>query len=179
MSLSKYQKTVLLWGFVCFTGFLLSQILPFMSEINPILGDLRLSLFGWLIITAIALFFQVKWMWYNNFYSIGSQITWIIIGIAGWVLTYFKLYGYILLEYKATSLWLALCAIGMVFTAWFYRNNFSYYILAILYVLFATIIEFSKIPFELIVTGIIFLGLGIVDAWLENSVYRKDLAEKE
>jgi hypothetical protein len=67
----------------------------------------------------------------------------------------------------------------MLFTAWFYRNNFSYYILAILYILFAAIIEFSKIPFELIVTGLIFLGLGIADAWLEKSFYRKDLAEKE
>jgi hypothetical protein len=179
MSLSKYQKTVLLWGVVIFIGFILSQILPFMSEINPILGDLRLSLFGWLILTALALFFQVKWMWYNNLSSVGSQITWILIGIGGWVLTYFKLYGYILLEYKATSFWLALCAIGMLFTAWFYRNNLSYYILAILYILFAAIIEFSKILFELIVTGLIFLGLGIADAWLEKSVYRKDLAEKE
>jgi hypothetical protein len=175
--INNYQKTVILWGIVSFVGFIFSQILPFMSEINPILGDLRLSLFGWLIITATALFFQVKWMWYNNIASVCSQVTWIIIGIGGWVLTYFKLYGYILLEYKATSLWLALCAIGMVFTAWFYKNNLSYYLLAILYILFAGIIEFSKIPFELFVTGFIFLGLGFLDAYLEHSKWRKDFAE--
>jgi len=88
---NNYQKVVILWGVVCFLGFFSSQIFPFFTEINSIFGDMRLSLFGWLILTAIALFYQAKLMWYSNFASIASQVIWAIVGIGGWVFTYFKL----------------------------------------------------------------------------------------
>lgn len=177
LKFNNYQKTVILWGLICFFGFIGSQFGPFLGEVNSIFLDLRFSLILWLVLTAIGLFFQVYWMWYNNISSIGSQITWIFIGIVGWVLTYFKLYGYILSDLKSTSMWLGFSSIGMVLTAIFYRNNFSYYLLALGYFAFGLLIQYTKMPFELVITGIIFLGLGILDAYLEHSKWRKGLAE--
>jgi len=175
--LNNYQKTVILWGIICFIGFVGSQFVPFLGEINSLFLDLRFSLVLWLFLTAIGLFFQIYWMWYNDISSIGSQISWIVICLGGWALTYFKLYGYILVDLKSTSMWLGLCAIGMILTAIFYRNNFSYYLLAILYFLSVMLVQFTQLPFELVITGLIFLILGFVDAYLEHSIWRKNLAE--
>jgi hypothetical protein len=175
--LNKYQQTVIFWGIICFVGFFFSQFLPFFSELNPVLGDLRISLFGWLILIAIALYFQITWMWYDNLATIGSHAAWIIVSIGGWILTYFKLYGYILVEIKATTMWLILCAIAMLFTAFFNKNNLSYYFLTLVYIVFGAIIEFTSLPFEMVIVGIIFLLVGILDAALEHSPWRKGLAE--
>jgi hypothetical protein len=175
--LNKYQQTVIFWGIICFVGFFLSQILPFFSESKPLLGDLRVSLYGWLVLTIIALYFQVVWMWYDNVASIGSQVSWIVVAIGGWVLTYFKLYGYILVEIKATTMWLILCAIAMLFTAFFNKNNVSYYLLTIAYVAAGALIEFTSLPFEMVIVGVLFLVIGILDAALEYSSWRKGLAE--
>jgi hypothetical protein len=175
--LNKYQQTVIFWGIICLVGFTFSQFLPFFSEFNPALGDLRASLIGWLILIAIALYFQVVWMWYDNVASIGSQVIWIVVSIGGWVLTYFKLYGYILVEIKATTMWLILCAIAMLFTAFFNKNNVSYYLLTIAYVAAGALIEFTSLPFEMVIVGVLFLVIGILDAALEYSSWRKGLAE--
>jgi hypothetical protein len=89
--LSKYQKTVALWGVICFIGFIASQFSPFLGEFNSLFFDLRFSLFYWLILTSVGLYFQAIWMWYPGISSVGSQISWIAVCLGGWVLTYFKL----------------------------------------------------------------------------------------
>jgi len=176
-NLNNYQIVVILWGAICFLGFASSQFFPFLIEINSIFGDSRFSLFGWLILTAIGLFYQAKLMWYPNFASIASQVIWGMVGIGGWIFTYFKLYGYFQSQIKPDSGWLFLCAVAMIFTAIVNKNNLSYYFLASLYLIFGVLIQMTKLPFELVIVGTIFLILGITDAYLEHSPWRKGLAE--
>jgi len=65
----------------------------------------------------------------------------------------------------------------MLFTALVNKNNLSYYLLAFLYLVSGLFIQATTLPFELIIVGTIFLVLGFVDAYLEYSPWRKNLAE--
>lgn len=167
IKLNNYQKVILTWGVLVLLGHILSKIF---YENKLVL------LVVWTVILSTALFVQVALMWTEKQRDYITHCLWLLVGIIGSFLTYVILMRNVFDWILVSSMWFFLCAVSMILTAYFQRNQ-SYILLAIFYLLTALMFQFLIGKDEIILSGIMFLFLSIIDSMLEYSSLRYGIAE--
>ena len=162
--LNNYQKVILSWGSLVFLG----HIITYYATSTTIL------LVSWTVVIAIAVFVQVMLMWYEKKVGILTHLTWLFVVITGSVLTYMIYFGRIYASIQMTAMWFLVCTVGMLITAYLQKNS-SYVLLAVFYLMTAVMFQFLIGHDDIILSGVMFLFLSILDTVLEYSPLRNPM----
>lgn len=168
---SNYQKIMFAWGLVVFVAYICSNIA---------LSAPTLVFNIWLFGIIIGLGVQLLLGFGKDFKTLLLQALWILIVLAAAVLTYIEYIGVVKVGIAGMmSGWFFMCAGGMFITSLIYKFNVSYLILTGLYGIIGLYLAYSTmvIPQKINVSAVAFLVLFIVDAALEYSSWRKNLAD--
>lgn len=169
---NRYQKIMFIWAILLAFGYLAS---------NVALAAPTMLVEIWLFVLIIGLGAQLILGFPKDAKAIFLQIVWFGLILVGTWLTYLEYSSGIKIGiHGMVSGWFFMIAGGMFITSAIYRFNLSYLILCALYAVIGLILAFGgfTIPTELIISAIVFFLFNIVDAALEWSVWRRQLADK-
>ncbi len=169
---NRYQKIMFIWAILLAFGYLAS---------NVALAAPTMLVEIWLFVLIIGLGAQLILGFPKDAKAIFLQIVWFGLILVGTWLTYLEYSSGIKIGiHGMVSGWFFMIAGGMFITSAIYRFNLSYLILCALYSVIGLILAFGgfTIPTELIISAIVFFLFNIVDAALEWSVWRRQLADK-
>lgn len=166
MKLNSYQKILLLWGVVILIGYLLS-IVVFTQPI--------LFFSMWFVLGLAGLIAQFKLAGFGAKSTKWIQGLWIVVVLGGIFLNIFEYLGLIPLFGGSPFIgWPLAMVFAYAVIAVMYKLNYSYMLLAVLYLAFAGVVfMISNFTFGLVVSGILFALLCGIDAAMEGSALRK------
>lgn len=117
------HKSIFLWGVICLFGFGAYQFF-LMNPSFPKPMDL------WVVLTVIGVVAMVKWVpnWQKN----KTVQVWLVIGVGG-MLYHLAFINKMLpaIIPSAWAYWALLMAVGFILTAYFWKDNFWYYVGAV------------------------------------------------
>jgi hypothetical protein len=167
MKINRYQIVVVYWGLAMFAGY---------AAMHFFAKDLAAVLVIWTFAMASALFVQSYLLWNESFRDRAINLVWLAVCLVGAVLTYVVFFKYLPWNLTINALWFGICALGMAGTALLQKAKLSYFLLAVIYAVIAIYFQFINIADDLLLAGVFFFLLGILDAALEYTQLRKGLA---
>ncbi len=166
MKFNYYQKILLIWGTILLVGYLLSIYVYSQPVVFFVM---------WFLLGIVGLLFQFKWAGLSAKSTKWIQALWVVVVLGGIFLNIFEYLGIIPLFGGSPFIgWPLAMVFAYMVIALIYKINYSYVLLAILYVIFAGIVflvhDFTT---GLVVSGVLFAVLCGLDAAFEGSNLRK------
>jgi len=150
--INPYQMVVFCWGAFALVGYLLQD--HFM--------DPNIAIITWTLVIAAASFVQIYFFWSESKRIKLLNILWVKINVIGGILTYLLWTGTIFPDAKINVMWFVLIALGMIATGIIIKMK-KYFVLAIIYLIFAVIFQMLNFEHDLIFSGIAFLAVNVLD----------------